>query len=213
MKKKILSGLFLLLLAVSVFASVYPSAFASIYPSAKEAAAEKGPWRFTHFDPRVRTIRFKTFVYMTPPTPVAFAGTGRGGYPHFLPRATAYIRSGESAGYPRTTITINTKDLPSSFTDRSFFEVWTIDDDTGYARSFGIFFTSMGGSAEFEANYLNYIGVYDRIVITKEPFYDNDPTPGEIVLEGLIEKREPDYFRPEPKQSMMITDVIKTDLI
>ena len=207
MKKIIYLGLLLGLLLVSLVLA------GNVYPDKKETVAEKGPWKITHFDPRVRPIRFQNFIYMESPTPEPFEGVGRGGYPPFLARATAYIRTSESAGYPRTAITVNTKDLPSSFNERILFEVWLIDDDTDYALSAGMFFTSLGGSAEFEYNYNNYIGAYDRIVITKEHFYDPDPLPGEIVLEGLIEKREPDFFWPQPKQTMMITEAIKTDLI
>lgn len=197
--KKIICILFLVLFSCVAFAQ-------NVYPSAKETAAEKGPWKFTHYDSRINVERFKVFVYMENPFAESFAGMGRGGYPPYLPRATAYVRSSASAGYPTSTITVNTKDLPSSFSERCFFEVWTVDDDTGFAMSHGMFFTSLGGSAEFEVNYNNYMGAYDRIVITKEPFYDDNPLPGEVMLEGVIEK--PFLFRPVPKQTLMIDNSI-----
>ncbi|RLE48152.1 hypothetical protein DRJ25_00530 [Candidatus Woesearchaeota archaeon] len=186
-------------------------AVAKVYPDKKVTVAEKGPWKITHFDSRILPVRFQTFVYMQPTYLDPYKGTGRGGYPPFWPRATAYIRSSESAGYPRTTVTINTKDLPSSFENPVFFEVWLYDDDTEQALSLGVFYTSMGGSAKFEYNYKNYIGPYDRILITIEPFYDDDPGPGSVILEGRISK--PFFFRPQPKQTRMITDVIKENII
>jgi len=205
--KKVLFLSFVALLISSIVLAAH------VYPDKKEAAAEKGPWRFTHFDPRVRTVRFQEFIYLEQPSAQEYKGVGRGGYPPFLWRATVYLRTSESAGYPRTAITVNTKDLPSSFSERCYFEVWLVDDDTDYALSLGMFFTSMGGSAEFNYNYNNYVGAYDRILITKEPFYDENPLPGEIVLEGLIEKNVPDFFEPQPKPSMMMTDVIKEEVI
>jgi hypothetical protein len=211
MKKKIIVFLFLVLLAFLVFFAINTSA--SIYPPPKETAAEVGPWRVTHFDPRVRTVKFKTFVYLTPPSPVVFPGTGRGGYSKRVPSATAYIRSTESGGIPITTIKVSTKNLVSSFSEPIFYEVWTVDDDAGYAHSYGIFFSGMSGTASFDAIYNNYIATHSRVVITKKSFYDFSPLPGEIVLEGLIEKREPDIFEPQPKSSLMISNTIQTNII
>jgi len=204
--KKILLFCFLAVLLISSLVIA-----GNVYPDKKITVAEKGPWRITNFDPRVLAVRFQTFVYMEPTYLDAYKGTGRGGYPPFWPRATAYVRSSESAGYPRTTITVKTKDLPSSFEEPVFFEVWLYDDETEQALSLGIFFTSMGGSAEFEYNYRNYIGPYDRLLITIESFYDEDPGPGSVILEGYVER--PYFFRPEPKQTMMITDVITEEII
>ncbi len=200
MNKKIAVGFIIFLFTSLAFAG-------HVYPDAKVTAAEKGVWRITHYDPRVNYPRLNSQIPLTSPELVPFKGTGRGGYPPFWPSGYAYVRSTGSSGYPKSSIKITTKDIPSSFECKCYFEVWTIDDDTNYAQSHGVFYTAMGGAGAHRYTFNNYLGIYDRVVITQESFYDTNPQPGKIILEGAIPPST--YYNVQPKQTVMMTDVIK----
>ncbi len=179
----------------------------------KERYETRGIWNIHNYDPRVNYERINTgHMEMISPQLESYEGVGRGGYPHYSARGTAYIRSTGSEGYPKAMIDISTKDIPSSFDEKCFFEVWTIDDDTGFALSHGMFYTAMGGTGKFRYTYNNYIGIFDRVIVTQEPFYDSDPRPSnKIVLEVAIPASK--YYNPTPKPTLMIDSVYKDKTI
>ena len=168
----------------------------------KERYERRGIWNINSYDPRVNYLRINTgHIEMTSPQLEDYKGVGRGGYPHYLGRGYAYIRSTGSFGFPKTMIDISTKDIPSSFEEKCFFEVWIVDDDTNFASSLGMFYTAMGGTGKFRYTYNNYIGAFDRVLVTQEQFHDTDIGPGKIVLEAAIPAST--YYNPPPKPSLM----------
>ncbi len=76
------------------------------------------------------------------------------------------------------------------------YEVWFVDDDTGYKLTGGIFIVDSRGDERHSASFTTYLDVYDRVVVTVEPYPDEDPNPsGEVALvadinlEHLIKRR------------------------
>ncbi len=179
----------------------------NVYPDKKDTVAEKGVWRVTHYDARIGYPRINEFIKLTSPTLDPFKGMGRGGYPNDFRAGTAYIRSTGADAYPKTSVKVKTSNLPSSYEQRVFFEGWLVDTDTGFHQSVGVFYTAMGGVGELRTTFNNYAGAFEKVVVTIEPFYDIDPGPGEVILEGYITPYQ--YLSVQPKPTKMITDVIK----
>lgn len=68
------------------------------------------------------------------------------------------------------------------------YEAWLVDLDTGYQLSLGLFMVDQGGAVRFSFGSDNYVNSYDLVVITKEPFPDDDPRPsGDVVLLGYFD--------------------------
>ena len=63
------------------------------------------------------------------------------------------------------------------------YEIWFVDDDTGYKLTGGLFTIDSRGDERYSGSFMNYLDVYDRVVVTIEPYPDEDPTPsGEVAL-------------------------------
>ncbi len=178
------------------------------YKSNFEFPKRYGVERVTHYDPRVNFARIDTFVYLEPANADKGKGVGRGGYAPIYPRGTADLRSSTWYGYPRAQAVIKTKDLPPSDEINGQYEAWLVDDDTGYRLSLGTFTTRFGGAGMLEYNIGNYFDPYDTIEVTLEPLFDEDITPGPVVLIGPIPA--PRYFNPPPKSSKMVTQSLVT---
>ncbi len=166
-----------------------------------------GPERVSNFDPRVNKVQIDDWVYLEPSYNDPFEGVGRGGYAPMFPRSTALVKSTVWNNFPESYVSLSSKDLPVSERTGAMFEAWLVDDDTGYRLSMGTFTTVFGGSGQLRYRSDTYLGPYDRIEITAEPFDDLDVTPGPVLLSGKITKDY--YFTPGPKQAKMVTTVIQ----
>lgn len=210
----------LLVLSVAVFALPESSDFAkwygqksstyvglNDYKSAFDFPERLGVQRVTHYDPRVNFARIDSTVYLAPPGVEEQIGAGRGGYAPFYPRGTVRIRSSTWYGYPRAQLTVNTKDLPPSYNDDIQYEVWLVDEDSGYRLSTGTFTTGFGGIGEMWYQIDNYFDAFDWVEITAEPYDDNDVSPGPIALLGRVPP--PNFYDPAPKDSKMITETFR----
>lgn len=83
-----------------------------------------------------------------------------------------------------------------SLDNYEIYEVWFVDDDTGYKLTGGVFSVDYYGDERHSANFQTYLDVYDRVVVTVEPYPDEDPNPSgdvalvaDINLEHLIKRR------------------------
>lgn len=197
----------LVILAIVVVSSV---AVATDYVSSFDFPRRYGVERVTHYDPRVNYERMDTTVYLEPYQFDKGQGSGRGGYDPIYPRGTARVRSNTYYGYPRSSVKLSVKDIPASEDAGGVYEAWLVDENTEYRLSLGTFYTVRGGSGVLDTNMNNYLNAYDTLEITLEPYSDVDPLPGPVVLIGAIAKTYDPYFNPQPKQSMMMTDSIKT---
>ena len=186
MNKFIALALAILLTLPIVFSEVY------IKPSDIEfrqgGVSRLNQW---FYDPRVQPTKMDMWMQLRPPSPPIFAR----GYPPYYPRGTAWIQSTRSAYKPIGAITIQTKDLRSSYNDNTYYEGWLYDVDTGYSLSLGKFQTVMGGVAEHKFRGSFYFNAYEYLLVTREPADDMDPRPSDDeVLIGTI--RKPEYFEP-----------------
>jgi len=95
----------------------------------------------------------------------------------------ATVRSIKQRGTSISTLQLRVSGLTAAKTNQ-VYETWLVDEDSGYTLSLGQFATSMTGAASFAATYRGYFHEFDQIMVTLEPFPDNDPRPGRVVLSG-----------------------------
>lgn len=188
-----------IMLAFALAATAVIAAISEQYVSPFEFPQRYGVERVTHYDPRVNFARIDATVHLEPTEASKFKGVGRGGYAPYYQRATARIHSRTRSGFPRASVTINTKDLPAE----RVYEVWLVDADSGYRLSLGTFVTLYGGVGELFYQSDRYLDAYDTVEITEEPFDDFSLAPGPTVLVGLIP--EPRLYDPVVKQPKMLT--------
>ena len=99
----------------------------------------------------------------------------------------AKISSIKDRDNPRGQIRLYIDNLPVLEEDE-VYEGWLVDTDTNYKLSLGIFTVKRSGKAYLTFKTENYFDEYDSIVVTKEPFPDDNPGPsGEVVLIGDLE--------------------------
>ncbi len=109
-----------------------------------------------------------------------------------LPRGTARILSqygnfgsGGSETTPIGELYIQARDLqPLGMNEK--YEIWLFDADTGYSQSLGLIYAGIGGTISDYIKMQKPFYYYDFVAITKEPFPETDPRPGEVVLVGEI---------------------------
>ena len=174
------------------YKSPFPYEGSSIYTDPSRA----GPHRFTNIDVRVqRPKRIRFTAYMTPP-----GGTEpyTRGFAPYAPRGNARIFSSMSRSNAVGEVRISTKDIEPSYKDNTVYEAWLFDADSGYRTSMGVFEALFGGVSAFTYRITNYLEGYDYVIITKEPFPDPDPTPGEVVLIGEISPNTPASLYVQP---------------
>ncbi|MBD3361970.1 hypothetical protein GF358_04240 [Candidatus Woesearchaeota archaeon] len=172
----------------NIFSSSTPAIFSENSPSL-EQPVKYGQYRSTHYDPRViNYYRLNAFVSLNPIEEPMFE---RGMHP-FYPRGSARIISSRSPLLPKGQVQLSVKDMGSSSRTGLAYEGWLFDEQSGYALSLGVFRTIGFGNGELDWRTSQYIDEFDYIFITEEPYPDYDPTPGPVVLQGRIPKR--DYF-------------------
>ncbi len=154
-----------------------------------------GVQRFNEYfyDPRVQSIKDERTVYLTPVTPPVFAR----GYPAYYPRGTVKITSTRSQYKPIARIVVQVKDLRPSWYDRTVYEAWLYDSETGHTLGLGKFLVEEGNNARFHYTSQHYLDAYDFVLITREKEDDMDPRPSnEEVLIGKLTQKE--YYEPKP---------------
>ena len=202
MKRTFIIAIIGALLSISAIAAIMPE-----YKTAFDFPRKLGVERVTHYDPRVNFARIDDIVYLETAQATKFRGVGRGGYAPFYARGTAKLRSSVLASYPSAEVSLTTKDLPQSSEVNSQFEVWLVDDDTGYRLSLGTFTTQFGGVGRFRWRSTTYLDPYDVIEVTLEPFDDLDLNPGPPLL--IAAMPHPTFFYPAPKQAKMANSAFK----
>lgn len=174
------------------YVSPFPYEGSSIYTDPTRA----GPHRITNLDVRVQAPKkIRCTVYLTPP---GGHKPYERGFAPYAPRATARIYSSMSRSNAVGEVIISTKDLAPSYKDNTVYEAWLFDAHSGYRTSLGVFEAIFGGVGALNYRITNYLEGYDYVIITKEPFPDPDPTPGEVVLIGEINPNTPSSLYVQP---------------
>jgi hypothetical protein len=109
-----------------------------------------------------------------------------------IPRGTARILSlggiygaGQNTEGPESRVLIQLIDVPPA-AENEIYEAWLVDEESGYPLSLGLMQVGIGGTARLNFEITRLLENFDYMLITKEPFPDINPTPGETVLFGEI---------------------------
>lgn len=167
------------------------SAFSGVFNLDTNSFTNMGrtPGHISNWDPNVRGYaRLDVSVPLLPNIPLdLLVGPNAA-----LTKGTARIISlGDAYGAglnkpaPRTQFFLQAVNLPPVGTDE-VYEAWLFDEDTEYPLSLGLLQVGAGITTGlfFEIN--RKVDMFDAVMITKEPFPDTDPNPGEIVLYGFF---------------------------
>ncbi|MEM4263341.1 MAG: hypothetical protein QW666_00400 [Candidatus Woesearchaeota archaeon] len=149
----------------------------------------RDPQHISNWDPRMRGYTIMNeYVELEPVESKFIAKQGT----QFLPGMTAgnaRIISNREDGSDmyKTNIYLQMRDL-IGIGVTEVYEAWLVDEDTNYPLTIGIFApATYGGLTSLNfVDFPHYIYNYDYIMVTKEPFPDSDPNPGEVVLLGKI---------------------------
>lgn len=146
------------------------------------------------YDPRVTSKKVETTVYLTPPQPPTFAR----GYPAYYPRGTARIQSVRTQYRPQAMANIDIKDVRPSSYDKTVYQAWLYDAESGYSLNLGQFQALEGNNAEMTYTGAHYFDAYDYVLVTREPANDIDPRPSndEVLIGKIVQK---DYHEPLPQ--------------
>lgn len=147
----------------------------------------RNPGHISNWDPNVRGFaRVDRAVDLLPFTAV----TETIGPQDKLQRGVARVLSfGDAYGStlnkaaPRTQFFVQAINLPPIGQDE-MYEAWLFDAETEYALSLGLMKTGTGLSVQLYSEMSRMVSMFDSVMITREPFPDADPSPGEIVLWG-----------------------------
>ncbi|MEM4247301.1 MAG: anti-sigma factor [Candidatus Woesearchaeota archaeon] len=91
-------------------------------------------------------------------------------------------------GIPQGTVYFRTKDLPPLAPDY-IYEAWLVDEDSGYSMSLGLFQPAgIGRVTSLEYSVITPLLPFDSMMVTVEPFPDNNPLPGFVILEGVLKE-------------------------
>jgi hypothetical protein len=83
-------------------------------------------------------------------------------------------------------VMLRTKDLPPVNPDY-LYEAWLVDEDTGYAMTLGLFQAgTIGRTATLSYKSMTPLDPFDTIMVTVEPFPDDNPMPGQVVITGSL---------------------------
>lgn len=148
----------------------------------------RNPNRVSNWDPRMRGYTIMNeYVTLEPVEGTFIAKQGTPLLPGMTAGAARIISNREDGSdMYKTTIYVNLRDL-IGLNLNEVYEVWLVDEDTEYPLSIGIIApATIGGFTRLTAEFNHYVYNYDYIMVTKEPFPDQNPYPGDVVLVGNI---------------------------
>lgn len=168
------------------------SAFSSVYNLDTNAYAARGrdPSKISNWDPNVRGYpRLDTYVDLLPyspvettyePSAVMSKGTAR-----VVSAGNPYGAADLQKRWLRGQVFIQMKNLPP-VAENEVYEAWLFDDETEYSLSIGLLKSGAEYTSSLYMEIARLLSPFDAVYITKEPFPDVDPSPGEIVIWGDI---------------------------
>ena len=160
----------------------------------------RNPGRVSHYDAGYRGYRMiDSIVELTP-----FESYKRSNLANAPVRITARVVSAQYNSVtelPKSTVLIRAINLPA-LGKSEVYEVWLMDEESGYALSLGFLRSNlrsgittaktglMGGLGGLLASDGTYdLTLYDTIAVTREPYPDMNPHPGEMVALGSVPQR------------------------
>lgn len=95
----------------------------------------------------------------------------------------------KNVGWPVLTVILRTRDLVP-LKPEFIYEAWLVDEDTGTSMGLGIFQPSeIGRIGTLQYTSPVVANAFETIIVTTEPFPDNDPRPGQVVLAGDLKPK------------------------
>lgn len=89
---------------------------------------------------------------------------------------------------PQATVLLRTQDL-MSLNPLFIYEAWLVDEDTGTFMSLGLFQPStLSRISDLKYTSMVPLDSFENIIVTTEPFPDDDPRPGQTILVGEIKE-------------------------
>ncbi len=169
------------------------SGFSAIFNVDTNTYSNRGrdPSHISNFDPDIRGFaRLDRSIDLLPYSPVEQLV----GYDPVIAKGTAHILStGDQYGaglnkpLPRSQIIVQLVNLQPAG-ENYMYEIWLLDDETEYALSMGLVKSGIGLTSQFVWQIRRLVHMFEHVMVTKEPYPDPDPSPGEIILIGDINK-------------------------
>jgi len=170
------------------------SGFSSVFNLDTNTFSNRGrdPSFISNFDPDIRGYaRLDRAIDLLPYSPVEQLV----GYDQVIARGVARILStgnqygaGLNKPLPRSQIFVNVQNLQPA-EDGYVYEAWLTDDETEYALSIGIMKSGIGLTSQINNMEIRrLVHMFEHVMVTKELYPDPDPSPGEIILMGDINK-------------------------
>jgi len=148
-------------------------------------ARGRDPSRISNFDPNIRGYSKRNVYIELAPLQTGlilqnnFPTTSRG-----VARLISEIP--DNVGPPQGTVALQVRDL-LPITNEEVYEAWLVDENTGYVLSIGLLRPATYGTTTLNFKTENFLHLYETIMVTKEPYPDNDKWPSDdVVLIGNI---------------------------
>lgn len=170
------------------------SGFSSVFNLDTNTFSNRGrdPSFISNFDPGVRGYaRLDRYIDLLPYSPVEqLIGPNEvlaKGVTRILSTGNEY-GVGLNKALPRSQVFIQAINL-QPVGEHYVYEAWLLDDETEYALSMGVLKSGAGLTTQLvDWEIRRLVHMFEHVMITREPYPDPDPTPGEIILMGDINK-------------------------
>ncbi len=173
------------------------SGFSSVFNLDTNTLSNRGrdPSKISNWDPGMLGFaRLDASIDLLPYSPVEEVAA----HEAILAKGTARILStgnqygaGLNKPYPRSQIFVQAINLPP-VGESEIYQAWLLDAETEYPLSVGLMkagagITGAGYTSELIFEIRRLVHMFDYVMITREPFPDSDPGPGEVILFGRID--------------------------
>jgi hypothetical protein len=160
----------------------------------------RDPSKISNWDPGVLgypRIDRSVSLYAYDPTAISL------NYDETRSRGTARVTTfgnqygaGGNNPYPTSQILVQTKNLPP-VGENEIYEVWLMDKESEYSITLGLIKNALDPTGSLITVIPRLVDQYDYVLVTREPFPDLNPGPGEIVVMGEINPSRTE-IRPSP---------------
>ena len=167
------------------------SAFSSVFNLDVNAFTPRGrdPGFISNWDPNVRgyarmdvavdLLPYEALQQVIGPNEVMAKGAAR-----IVSLGDEY-GAGMNKPYPRTQVFIQANNLPP-LDETEIYEAWLFNSENEYPLSVGLLKAGAGITSQLIFEFYRKVDQFDAVMITREPYPDMNPTPGEIILFGYI---------------------------
>ncbi|MBI4140403.1 hypothetical protein HY485_01055, partial [Candidatus Woesearchaeota archaeon] len=141
----------------------------------------RDPARVSHFDSAWKGSKIiDKIIYLNPTISIEKDNT--------VTAADGFVRLlsqeyEQNSRLPYSEVHITIVNAPPSADNKIAF-AWLVDEDTGYTLPLGNFWINLRGTGSLTYRVYQFLGAYDKFLITDEPVNSESPFPGEPILTG-----------------------------